>query len=99
MSDISGALRLPIAPPRECGTCHAQPGEPCVYAAGGVHASRLNTGREHFPAAYVDEARGWAMDCEWLDSESLDELPGAAILRGTARHYDGGLAAFADAVR
>lgn len=51
---------------------------------------------QHFPAAYVDEARAWLGDCAWqnVDREDIEELPAGFILRGVARHYDGGLVQF-----
>jgi hypothetical protein len=41
-------------------------------------------------------AREWIADCQWadLDDEHVAELPTAAIWRGVARHYDGGVAQF-----
>lgn len=47
-------------------------------------------------AAELAEARSWIGDCEWRDLEPEDvaELTDAEIMRGVARHYDGGLAAF-----
>lgn len=40
----------------------------------------------------VADARAWAADCTWADD--TESLPDAAIVRGVARHYDGGWAAF-----
>lgn len=56
----------------------------------------FDTGRGHFPAAYVDEMRGWLADCEWgnMLPEDFDELPGRVVLYGVDRTYDGGLSGF-----
>lgn len=55
---------------------------------------------EHFPAALVDEMRGWLSDCEWRDltPEDCYELDGSTALRAVERYFEGGLAAFAEAV-
>ena len=45
-------------------------------------------------AQIIAEARGWAHDCQWEDSEHLDEYPDLNILRGVDRHYSGGLEQF-----
>ena len=41
-------------------------------------------------------AREWVADCAWadLDDEHLAEMPAAAIWRGVARYYHGGVAQF-----
>ena len=45
-------------------------------------------------AAQVEAARAWALDCEWLDSDQIAELPAGAIVRGVDEHYAGGWAQF-----
>jgi hypothetical protein len=40
----------------------------------------------------VADARAWVADCAWADDTAC--LPDAAIVRGVARHYDGGWAGF-----
>jgi len=44
----------------------------------------------------VAEARQWILDCEWadVDGDSVAELSAREVLRGVARHYEGGLAQF-----
>lgn len=44
------------------------------------------------PAAILDEARGWIMDC-WEDLDSWD-MSEAQLGKIIARHYDGGIPAF-----
>jgi hypothetical protein len=41
-------------------------------------------------------AREWALECAWKeDPEDIAEMSDAEILRGVTRHYEGGLAQFA----
>lgn len=43
----------------------------------------------------VQAARDWALDCSWKEEpEEIEEMSDDEILRGVARHYDGGLAQF-----
>lgn len=75
--------------------------QPLCLAVGMMEAPiPTHTGREHFPAAYADEARDWLADLEWADAEPEDiaGLSGRHALRLTRRHFDGGLSGFADAV-
>lgn len=44
--------------------------------------------------AQMAAMREWASDCEWIDVDSLDEYTDAQILRGVAKHFDGGVAGF-----
>jgi hypothetical protein len=44
--------------------------------------------------AIVLEMRNWAMECEWLDSDSLDEYSDITIISGVSRHFDGGVFGF-----
>ena len=43
-------------------------------------------------AQHIADARDWIADCEWADDTS--GLTDAQVLRGIARHYDGGWAGF-----
>lgn len=51
-------------------------------------------------AAEIAEARAWIADCMWADLEPEDiaELSDAVVISGVARFFDGGLAAFVEAV-
>jgi hypothetical protein len=42
------------------------------------------------------EMRGWVADCVWADIDPADvaDLPRSVIVRGVARHYEGGVRAF-----
>ena len=44
----------------------------------------------------IKAMRDWLADCVWqdADTDTIAELPNAAILRAVERHYDGGLAGF-----
>jgi hypothetical protein len=44
--------------------------------------------------ATLTAMRAWAADCEWIDAAALAEYTDAQIVRGIARHYDGGLEQF-----
>jgi hypothetical protein len=44
--------------------------------------------------AMIVAMRGWAADCGWLDADMLDDYTDAQIVRGVARHYDGGVDQF-----
>jgi hypothetical protein len=47
--------------------------------------------------AQIAAAREWVKDCVWGDVEDegdVDAMDAAMIVRGVARHYDGGLLAF-----
>lgn len=58
----------------------------------------LDTGKVHGPVspAEIREMRGWLADCEWADMDvgSIAELTDTVVLRGVARHYEGGIAEF-----
>lgn len=38
----------------------------------------------------IDDAITWIADCSWDDIDDANELTDAEVLRGIARHYDGG---------
>jgi hypothetical protein len=44
----------------------------------------------------IEAGRRWIADCTWanLEPEDIEDLSDAAIIRGIARHYDGGIAQF-----
>lgn len=44
----------------------------------------------------IADMRGWIADCAWgdLDADEIASLSDTAVLRGVARHYVGGVAAF-----
>lgn len=72
----------------------------------GAYMCGFDTGRQHYPAAYVVDASDWLADAyegEFGSSYQarrawFDEKPGAFLLAAVRNRYDGGLAAFADAV-
>ena len=60
-------------------------------AIGFTHGWAAAARDEEFRTA----ARSWVLDCSWKeDPEEIEEMPDAEILRGIARHYDGGMAQF-----
>lgn len=44
-------------------------------------------------AEALKEARGWIADCSWAEGDP-GKLNDAEVMRGIARHYEGGWAAF-----
>lgn len=43
----------------------------------------------------IAEMREWAMECEWVeDADEIAAMNDDVIVRGIARHYDGGVAQF-----
>ena len=50
---------------------------------------------EHITPALITEMRGWVADCEWADVGDVAEVSDVQVIRGVARHYVGGIEAFA----
>jgi hypothetical protein len=45
----------------------------------------------------IDAMRDWVKECQWRedwDDDDVDNAPDAVIIRGVARHYEGGLKQF-----
>ena len=42
----------------------------------------------------IIDARNWALDCDWLDGDDLETMDDETIIRGTHRHFDGGISNF-----
>lgn len=55
-----------------------------------MHSIELSTGHHWFTSDEIEQAHAWIADCEWSDLDADDELSDAEVVRGVARHYDGG---------
>jgi hypothetical protein len=57
-------------------------------------AARITAGYQQPAPAELSEARCWIADCEWADEINPGQLTDAQVIRGIARHYDGGWQGF-----
>lgn len=42
----------------------------------------------------IKQMKDWALDCQWMDQEDIEEMGDEEILRGVQRHYEGGIKQF-----
>jgi len=62
------------------------------YTSTGDYIAYVN--ERFLSQAEIAAMREWAMDCEWDDYDSFDDMLDQDIVNGIERHYDGGVEGF-----